>query len=89
MNFRYKNSLYSIWIHGSDFINMNSWYDFITGNQWGFNILNHNIEFSSELWIHSNEFKQNITQNSVMNSYMKWILMNSQILFHGWIYGFI
>ena len=40
MNFRYKNSLYPIWIHESDFINMNSWYEIITENQWEFNILN-------------------------------------------------
>ena len=49
----------------------------------------HTVEFSGELWIHSNELKQKINQISVMNSYMKWIFMNSQILFHGWIYGFI
>ena len=59
-----KNSLYPIWIHKSDFINMNSWYEFIT-----------EINENSIFWIHSFEFSGEITEIWHMNSLL-WIQKN-------------
>ena len=51
------------------------------------------VEFNSVvkygIWIRCNEFKRITTQISVMNTYMKWIVMNSHIWIHGRIYRFV
>ena len=52
-----------------------------------FMILNSVVKY--RIWIHCNAFKRITLQISDMYSFMNWILMNSQILFHGRIYGFI
>ena len=77
-----------IWFHWREFIIWIHYWKLMRIQCSEFMLLNSVVKYGI-LWIHCNDFKRIeriITQISVINS---WIFLNSQILFHGIIYGLV